>query len=334
MGGLFGGGTKTEYVQSPEQRKVFNTIYPFLSNLMDFGLYNMGVNQPGTAATQPVGQPTYLTSAPYPSSLPEVDYRLDRDTRYTAAGYANEAAYKAAKRAEQEARQAWEAQQQAAQAATAPASGTGTVTSLGQPAAPYMPSMAGVLSDIPMYNIPTAVGPTEAWYGGLSPDVMAGVWAPYNEGAKQMLELMGGSTRGGYSGATGAALGKYFSDAATDVGLQAWNMSQPGLMANWQAELAANQMGYANLMQEGMTDYQNELARQQADYQSAMQAWQMPYSALGLIGGSYSTPVVQQQPGLLDIAGAAFPWAMMLGGFGPFGAAAGGAGAIGGMFGW
>lgn len=172
---------------------------------------------------------------------------------------------------------------------------------LGIPQAPYMPSMQGVLSGISNQYLM----PSQGWYQNLSPEVMSGVWEPYNEGARQMLEVMGGNPRAGYSGATGAALGKYYENAATDIGRQAWEMTQPAYQAQ-----------YTNLLQERSSDYQQELARRNADYQAAMRAWEMPFSALGLMGGTYSTPIVTQQPGLLDVMSSigsfALPWALLL----------------------
>jgi len=146
----------------------------------------------------------------------------------------------------------------------------GAPSTLGQPSAPQMPSAEGVLTgtdmykipemaqaspyDVPdiykvnpyalatfgqlgSYDVPGAVLPSKDWYGSMSPEVMEGVWAPYQEGAEQMLEAFGGTAGAGISGAHAAAMGKYFADASKDVGLQAWQMSQPGMMAEWQAQV-------------------------------------------------------------------------------------------------
>ena len=96
------------------------------------------------------------------------------------------------------------------------------------------------------YNIPQAVAPTSGWFNSLSPEVMQGLWEPYEQGASQLAERMGaagmsGSARGGYSGTAGDAFGRYYSDASKNIGTQAWNMTSPGMMANWGAQLGQGQ---------------------------------------------------------------------------------------------
>jgi hypothetical protein len=63
---------------------------------------------------------------------------------------------------------------------------------------------------------------------------MAGLNAPWNDARNQMFESLGqagslGSAGAGMSGAAGAALGEFESNRANQMGLQAWNMMQPGL---------------------------------------------------------------------------------------------------------
>jgi hypothetical protein len=205
-------------------------------------------------------------------------------------------------------------------------------TGYGVPQAPTMPSMYGVLTGagsygIPGYDIPTygtygysvpstsSIMPTTDWWKGLSPEVKAGAWAPFGEGQKSLMETLGGSgqggsARGGYSGATGAALGQYMADATPAYAMNLWNMSSPGMMAGWQAQLgqnqylaglqnqqaqwgaqaqlgenqwlaqqqlARNQLRYQNALTERQTDYQNQLNQLQQNYQGAMTGWQMPW---------------------------------------------------------
>ena len=135
---------------------------------------------------------------------------------------------------------------------------------------PFISQMIGKsTSGQSLYNIPSVQNlmPTKEWWNQLSPEVMGGLWSPYNEGAKQMMETMGaggqlGSAVGGYSGAGETALGRYYQDAAKNVGLQAWGMTYPGLSA---------------------------------DYSAQLQQSMLPYSLLpGMFGGTYSTPVVSQ----------------------------------------
>jgi hypothetical protein len=56
---------------------------------------------------------------------------------------------------------------------------------------------------------------------------------------------MAGSARGGWSGAASAGLGKFWEQAGRDVGLSAWNMINPNQMAQYQAQLTAQQMPWA-----------------------------------------------------------------------------------------
>ena len=116
------------------------------------------------------------------------------------------------------------------------------------------------------YQIPgiDTLMPSNDWYSNLSPEVMQGVRAPYEDASKQLTESLGysaGSAKGGASGTLGGAQGKFWADAETQMGQQAWGMTQPAYSAGWQAQL------------------------QQA---------QMPYNMMpGLLGGSYSQPVIQ-----------------------------------------
>jgi hypothetical protein len=185
---------------------------------------------------------------------------------------------------------------------------------LGAPSAPTMPSMTGVLSGISPYQIPSteSMMPTQSWWNSLSPDVMAGVWAPYQQASKGMLEQLGGigqlgSARGGSTGAAGAALGQFSADAANKVGLQAWQMSQPAAQIGWQAQLAQNQQGYGNQLTEAQTNYANEVARQQANYQMAQQAWGMPFGMTGMLPGTYSQGITTQpqSPNYMGMLGGA-----------------------------
>ena len=85
------------------------------------------------------------------------------------------------------------------------------------------------LWDVGSYNIPgvpqNQVMPTQGWWGGMAPEVRAGLWEPYEQGADLLTERMGaggqaGSAMGGFSGAYGDAMGRYYADASKQVGLQ------------------------------------------------------------------------------------------------------------------
>lgn len=113
--------------------------------------------------------------------------------------------------------------------------------------------------DLPGYDLADAsnLQPSQDWYNNLSPQVMAGLDAPYADARSQLLEDvqskgMIGNQRGGYSGSTAAALGKFDADRAQQVGLQAWQMTQPGL-----------QTAYGSEQDRNKALYQDEISRQQ-----------------------------------------------------------------------
>ena len=171
-----------------------------------------------------------------------------------------------------------------------------------------IPSMQGVLSGVPMYNLPSSesLQPTQQWWQGVSPDVKAGLWQPYKEAGSQLAEQMGGqgqwgSMRGGPSGAAGAAMGEIASKGALQVPMQAWQMGEQGRMTDYQSELNRNQQDYQNRLQEAMADY----GRHEQAFGGGMERWrqsQSLYGAIpGMLGGTYSQPIVD--PGSPDQTG-------------------------------
>lgn len=186
---------------------------------------------------------------------------------------------------------------------------------LNAPAAPYMPSMEGVLSGV---GLPNAQGlysglnapqPTAGWYDSLSPQVMQGLWEPYNEGGRQLMEVMGGAGRlgsesGGISGNAAAGLGQFYQDASKDVGLQAWQMASPGMWGDYQSGINERNLGWdvglqdwQNQMTERTSDWQNEAARRSGDYQMSQQAWNVPWGLMGMAPSLTPTGFVQPQSG-------------------------------------
>ena len=175
-----------------------------------------------------------------------------------------------------------------------------------------IPSMRGTLSGVDMYQLPSQdlVQPTSQWWGDVSPDVKAGLWAPYKEAGAQLAEQLGGrgqwgSARGGPSGAAGAALGEIAARGAQQVPLQAWQMGEAGRMAGWQAELGRNQRDYGNRLQEALADfnrygtrYQNKMAEWSGEQQAIAAPWGQFMQGLG---ATYPTPVVD--PGSPDQTG-------------------------------
>ena len=142
------------------------------------------------------------------------------------------------------------------------------------------PSMSGVLTGQPMYDIPdpSTAMPTNDWWGSLNPGVKQGLYAPYKEAGEGLMSAMGGrgqlgSERGGFSGAAGAAMGELAGQAANNMGLAAWNMTAPMAMNAWNADLNRNMTGWQQGQQEAM-----------GNYNTAYNAWQMPMQAMGGLG--------------------------------------------------
>jgi len=193
------------------------------------------------------------------------------------------------------------------------------------------PSMAGVLTDQQMYDIPdpSSAMPTAEWYESLSPEVKAGLYAPYEEAEEKMLSRMGsrgqlGSASGGLSGAAGAGMGELAGEAAKNVGLNAWQMTAPMAMNAWQADLNRNQQAYQAGQQERL-----------GDYNTAMNVWQMPFQTMGMLNQSMPQGIVQPGSNQLGNMFGGGLMGGMAGGsmFGPYGAAVGGGlGALSGLF--
>ena len=161
------------------------------------------------------------------------------------------------------------------------------------PGAPLAPDIAG---NVDPYNIPSPdmAMPTQNWWNSLSPQVMSGLEAPWLSARDKLVEDfsargMVGSPRGGYSGAAGAAMGELAGNAAQNIGMQAWQMSQPAMQRTWDEVLARDKAGY-NLEVGRMTD----------DYETSREMWRqniaanrMPFEMMpGMLGGTYGEPVI------------------------------------------
>lgn len=176
------------------------------------------------------------------------------------------------------------------------------------PGFPDLPSMKGVLSDIPMYDIPEAVSPGKGWWSGLDTDIKGGIMEPWQAGQEQLFEFLGskgmaGGPRG-VSPTAGGAMADYWSDAMTKIPTQGWGMVAPGLQEERQNVLGQNILGYQNLTKEAMGDYGSETQRLMADWQNAISQWGMgqqgmmniPGMAGGMIQGTYPTPMMTEMP--------------------------------------
>ena len=158
--------------------------------------------------------------------------------------------------------------------------GTSPYTIPGMPDVPTLPS--------PYEGLEKAM-PTKAWWEGISPEVKQGLYAPWEEAGQRLSEQLSGagvsgSARGGFSGAQAPAMADLWGQAAQQVPLQAWEMTGPQMQQAWTQD-------YARAMQQTMMPY--EQAMQQRG--ELLQGYQLPYSIMpGMMGGTYSTPVVQQ----------------------------------------
>jgi len=158
----------------------------------------------------------------------------------------------------------------------------GSMPGIGGQPQPYG-GPSGTLWDVGGYDVPSVSGmmPSEATMGAISPEVRAGVMAPYKEAEQQLMETLGaggglGSARGGFSGQGAAGLGKYWADAGQQYGQDLWGMVAPAQQAGWGAEL-----GQAKDV-----------------WSQELMAKQFPYTVIpGMAGSSMPSPVVSQGGG-------------------------------------
>lgn len=161
--------------------------------------------------------------------------------------------------------------------------------------------MANQLWDVGSYNVPQTpwmnpqqAMPTSGWFNNMSPQVKAGLWEPYEQGADLLTERMGaggqaGSAMGGMSGAYGDAMGRYYGDAQNKVGMQAWQMQQPALQAAMLGNNANNMAGWGAMLGQNKDIWSQQLQQQMFPWQAMM----------GMTGGGglNSQPVVSPDSG-------------------------------------
>lgn len=190
-----------------------------------------------------------------------------------------------------------------------------------------VPSPYGIPSP---YEIPDVMSmmPSRETYDMVSPQVKAGLWAPYEHAQKQLMETLGhrgmlGNQRAGYTGAAGAAIGELMSRGAEDVGLNVARLTMPQLQRGWEAELGRGQQMWGAKMGRGQQMWGADLGREQAlygrdigvgeaEWGGEMERWrnlqqqqQMPYSFLPSMMGGMTQPMstTQQAPGGFDFSG-------------------------------
>lgn len=186
------------------------------------------------------------------------------------------------------------------------------------PNAPTAPSMQGVYSGVPganfqgydvtgpnvgSYNTPGVGGlmPQQGWYDNMDSSIKSSLNEPWNAARSSMFETLGGqgnlgSARGGFSGAAGAALGEFESNRANQVGMQAWNMMQPGLTADYNAQLGRNRDVFgaqtnADMWQAGAQTDANKYLTGLGNQQSAQMRGERQQENFG----DYSNQITQQQ---------------------------------------
>jgi len=136
------------------------------------------------------------------------------------------------------------------------------------------------LVDVPdLPQVSDAPMPTQGWFSNLDPNIMAGIREPYEQASQDLMEQMGaagvgGSATAGLSGIGQKGLESFWSRAAPQMGMTAWNMINPNAMAQWTAE------------------QQRAGKLQGQEFQARM----APYQIIpGMAGGSMPTPVTTQQ---------------------------------------
>jgi hypothetical protein len=155
--------------------------------------------------------------------------------------------------------------------------------------------------DVGGYNVPDAPMPDADWYANTQKLRDAQQWQLDQTLGKTMEGLGGFGMLGGgltgLTGAGGAAMMERFMQMQPQQEMNLWEMTQPGLMAEfqgqlgqnrdiWGAELGKEKWGYQTGLNESMLNWQNQM---------------LPFTgAMGMFPGTYSQPVVNPgQPGML-----------------------------------
>lgn len=234
--------THLRYAWNPMQRQMYNWMSPYMA-----GMYG----QPGQAPSagemagrtdvaafegkqhggpvNPTGQPYVVGEAGPELFVPEQDGQIVP----MAQGPQN----------------TWEMQGMPSR------QGGGPVTAGGQNLLP------GQMPTAQPWQMGAPTQPTAGWYGGLDPNVRAGIEEPYQRGMKMLEERMQGrgtlgSQRAGMSGAAADVLGQYMQQAAPSMAQTGWGMMQPGMLQQQQGQQQANLMAQQQQWQGQMMPYQ------------------------------------------------------------------------------
>lgn len=274
------GGTSVDYQMSPEQRQLLTSISPLFQGLANYGVNNMTYGNPADATNltnKMFGNGVPPPQAPSFSSgggwSPVNDMIMQEGKGGFNPGYMN----------------------------SSPSTGNAQKMAYDQYMNEYKNYVNNFSSSSPvtsLYDQPSAPMPTAGWYNSIAPEVMQGLWEPYNDAAGQMAEtlnMQGSLGSGGrYTGNAMGNFGDFYSKAGTQIGTQAWNMMSPGMIQNYNAQMA-------------------ELTA--------------PYQLLGMTPSLMPTGIVQNQPNTGgNVAMGAASGALAGSAAGPYGAVIGGIG--------
>ena len=232
------GGTSVDYQSSPEQRQLLQSIMPLVQGLASYGVNNMTYGNP--ADSQNVNNQIYGNKMA-PPQAPQFSPGPTPDWANLAAGegkgggggglpgsYSNMPGIFGNK-------------------------GTGIreVDAYNNYLKDYKEYANNFQNSSPvtsLFEAPQAPMPTSGWYNNIAPEVMQGLWEPYNDAAGQMAEMlnMQGSLGSGgqYTGNAMGNFGDFYSKAGTQIGTQAWNLMSPGMNQNYNVELQQKMMPY------------------------------------------------------------------------------------------
>ena len=278
---MSGGGTSTNYQMPWQQQQILQALMPLVEGAAGYGVNNMtrgaGSIIPGSPSTSSVGGGYggggYGGGSAYGSVRPRNifgDSGFGGRATFLGGGYTG---------------------------GFGGGGGGGGGYGGGYSGATQDTYVPGPITDL--YQQPSAPQPTADWFNSISPEVMKGLWEPYDFAANQMAEQLNYSgalgSGGQYSGNAMNNFGDFYSKAGTQLGTQAWNMMSPGLIQ---------------------------------DYNAQMQELLMPYQLMGMTPSMMPTGIVQNQSNTggnmaMGALGGASTGAMV---GGPYGAVIGGVG--------
>jgi hypothetical protein len=241
------GGTSVDYQMSPQQAQMLQAIMPLVQGLASYGMNNMQFGGGGLGGSNTPYANTYND---YLSSIYDTNAKYQQDRQFRAQQQDPENIFNRRKAIN---RMPIGGEQDAGANPYSGGLGGGNNIGAYTPLPPIGgPTLPGPVTDL--FQAPNAPMPTKGWYDSISPEIMAGLWEPYNDSAKQMAEMlnMQGSLGAGgqYTGNALGNFGDFYSKAGTQIGTQAWNLMSPGMNQNYNVELQKLMMPFGLM---GMT---------------------------------------------------------------------------------